>query len=330
MSPHFLRLFVAAFVVSLLAATSASAQDYPTKPVHLLVGQPPGAIGDIVIRGVAAAIGPVLKQPIVVENRVGAEGAIAGQACANAVPDGYTLCLMDAWSIALSPAIFKDMPYDSTRDFIPVSYLGSAGGGLWVSTRVPVKSVEELFAYAKANPGKLNFSTFGTASSASVYVEYLKNNRGIVFTGVPYKTALEAFRAVASGEVDVANYPLNAGLNNSRPEEVRLVAITSEERLPSRPEIPTYQEIGVPGAFVWFGLFAPRGTPDAVVKKINAAITEYLVRNDDMRKKFMEGPGLNITSLVGAPPEKFAEFVASQKEFMAKLVQDAKIEKTTR
>lgn len=323
---------IAAAAVSGFAFTPAAfAQNYPSKQINLLVSQPPGAIGDAIVRGIAAALAPRLGQNMVVDNRPGGEGVLAGQACVSAAPDGHTLCQLDGWNIALSPFVYNNMPYDTVKDLEPVVYMGSAGGGLWVNSRIPANSVEELFALAKKQPGKLNFSTFGIASSSHLYVEWLKNTKDIVFTGVSYKSALEAFRAVVAGEVDVANYPLRVGLANSKPDQVKLLAINSEARLKEYPKMPTYEEVGIKGAVAWFGIFAPKGTPAAIIDRLNKEIVANLINNDELRRRYLETPGLDTSGpVVGAPPAVFGKFIQDQRLLLSSMVKEAKITPVSR
>ncbi len=325
----FKRLTLIAGVLSLLMSQQAGAQVF-SKPVRLLTPNPPGSASDLALRGIAEVLSKDFGQTFVVENRPGASGTIAGQMCAQAAPDGHTMCLLDAFNAALSPAIYNNMPFDTKNDLMPVALLGFFPAGLWANKNLPVNSAADLFELAKKTPGKLNFSSFGAASSSSIYVAWLKNVRNVEFTNVSYKSALDAFRAVVSGEADVASYAMGTGLANSKPGEIKLLAVNNPTRLPDFPDVPTFKEVNLNGVLAWFGLFAPKGTPKELVERINASVIKGLINNPEMKKRFLDAAGIVPSTPAGGTPETFATFFDSELTVYAKLVKDAGIEKTDR
>ncbi len=310
-------------MAGLLAVHQAEAQ---TKPIRMIVQHPPGASSDIAVRGIGDVLGRSAGQVFVVENRVGADGTLAGQACVNAAPDGTTFCLLDAFHVALNPALFRNMPYNTVTDLKPVMNIGFFAAGLWVQKDLPVNSVADLLDLAKKEPGKYNFASFGTASSSSIYVAWLKNVKGIDFTNVSYKSAMEAFRSVVTGETHVASYALGAALNNSKAGEIKLLAINNPSRMDAFPGVPTFSESGLNGVLGWFGLFSPKGTPDAIVQRLNDQISREVMQVEAVRKRVIETPGLQVVGAAGKPAAEFATFVREEVSTYAKLVRDAKLE----
>jgi tripartite-type tricarboxylate transporter receptor subunit TctC len=314
---------VSGVIAGLLAVQQAEAQ---TKPVRMIVQHPPGASSDIAVRGIGDMITRKTGQVFVIENRVGADGTLAGQACVNATPDGTTFCLMDAFHIALNPSIYRNMPYDTVRDLVPVINIGFFASGLWVQKDLPVTSVAELLDLAKKQPGKYNFASFGTASSSSIYIAWLKNVKSVDFTNVSYKSAMEAFRSVVTGETHVASYAMGAALNNSKAGEIKLLAVNNPTRLADFPNVPTFTEAGINGVQGWFGIFAPKGTPAAIVQRFNSEIASEAMADPVVRKRVIETPGLQVVGNAGKSAAEFAKFVREEVDVYARLVRDAKLE----
>jgi len=320
---------LAGLAAALIAPSLAAAQTW-SKPVRLLTPNPPGSASDLALRGIAEVMSKATGQTFFVENRPGASGTIAGQACASAAPDGQTFCLLDAFNSALSPAIFNNMPFDTKNDLMPVVLLGFFPSGLWVNKDVPINSAEELLELARKQPGKINFATFGAASSSSIYVAWLKNVRGIEMTNVSYKSALDAFRAVIGGEAQVASYAMGPGLANSKPGELKLVAVNNPTRLPAFPNVPTFEEAKLSAVLAWFGLFAPKGTPQAVIDRINSEVVKGLIQNPETKKRFLDAAGIEPTGPAGGTPAEFAKFFESEISVYARMVKEAGIEKIDR
>lgn len=324
----FLRGFcVVAGLLAFLVSYQASAQPLFTKPVRLISPNPPGSASDTLLRGMAEVLSKEYGQPFVVENRPGASGSIGVQVCANAPADGHTFCLLDAFNVVLSPAIYRTMPVDTRNDLVPVVLMGFFPAGLWLNRNVAANSVAELFELAKKSPGKLNFGSFGPASSSAIYIAWLKKVRGVDFTNIPYKSALDAFRAAVTGEVDVVSYALEAARSNSAPGDVKLLAVNNPSRLTEYPDVPTFTEVGIDGVLAWFGLFAPRGTPQAVIERVNASVVKGLIDGPEAQKKIMDIAGIVPSAPAAGTPESFSKFVGTELGVYEKLVKDAGIEK---
>jgi tripartite-type tricarboxylate transporter receptor subunit TctC len=312
----------------LIVAHHAHAQ--MSQPVKIVTPNPPGSSSDHVSRGVAEVLSKALNQNFIVENKPGASGTIAAQMCAQAVADGKTLCVLDAFNSALALSIFSNMPYDSKKDLIPIALLGFFPSGLWVNKNLPVNSMDELFELAKKQPGKLNFATFGAASSSSIYAAWLKNVRGIDMTNVSYKSALDAFRAVLAGEADVASYAMGPAMANSKPGDIKLLAVNNPVRLESHPQVPTLTESNMKAVLAWFGLFAPKGTPPELIERMNAVIAKDLINNPEMRKKFLDVVGIIPNVPAGESANAFAKFFESEIDVYAGLVKESGVEKLQR
>ncbi len=317
-------------LMSTIMAPHALAQGSGSGPVRVLTPQAPGSASDLVSRGIAEALSKALGQAVIVENRPGASGLIAGQACAQAAPDGHTFCLLDASNAALGPALFKTMPFQPKDDLVPVVLVGFFPAGLFVNKSVAAKSINALLETGKTNPGKLNFATFGAATSSSIYAAWLKNVRGSDFTNVSYKSALEALRAVVTGEADIGYTNVGAAAANSKPEDLRLLAVNNPSRLPEFPDVPTFAEANINAAATWFGLFAPKGTKPDLTERINAEVIKGLINNPDMRKRFLDTSGVVPTAPAAGSPASFATFFDSELVVYDKLVKEAKIEKLDR
>jgi len=316
-----------AVILLALVSSQVAAQGLLSKPVRLLTPQSPGSASDLILRGVGEVLSKDSGVATFVENRTGASGTIAARACAQAEPDGHTFCMLDAFNVALSPAIYETLPYDSREDLVPVALMGFFPAGLWANAKLPANSMEELLALAKKNPGKLNFATFGAASSSSIYVAWFKNVRGIQFTNVPYKSALDAFRGVIAGETDVGSYALGPAARNSRPGQLKLLAVNNPERVKEFPDTPILSELNIDGVLAWFGLFAPKGTPKEIVERVNESIVKGLMNNPEMRKKFLDNAGIVPSAPAGGSADSFAKFVGKELDVYAKLVKDAGVEK---
>jgi len=260
-----------------LAVAQASAAEFPDRPVSIVVPFPAGGTPDILARVLGEAVGKRLGQPVVVDNRGGAGGNIGAQAVARAKPDGQTL-LMCAFGCSVAPLIYKPAPYDIKKDFAPVAMLATVPSVLVVNPKVPAKSVGELLAYARANPGKLNSASSGVGTSAHLATELLRAQTGVDLTHVPYKGAGQVATDLLGGQVDMYFDNLPASLPSIKSGKLRALAVASEKRSPSVPDVPTFAEAGVPNFVItpWFGLLAPAGTPEPVLQRLNAAFNDAL------------------------------------------------------
>jgi tripartite-type tricarboxylate transporter receptor subunit TctC len=309
--------------VSLAFATGATAfaQDYPTRPIRYIVGQAPGGSSDTLARMLTQRVGDGLGQQLVVDNRPGATGIIGAEVVAKANPDGYTL-LQAATSHATNPAMLTKLPYDSVRNFTPISLL-SQQPNIWiVHPSVPVKNIKELIAYVRSKPGQLNFGSSGTGGSQHLAGELLKGMTGIDMTHIPYKGSPPALIDLLAGRVPIMSSTMPPVLPHIRTGKVRALAVTSAKRSPALPDLPTVAESGVPGyeAIAWQGLLGPGGMPKPIVARINAEFVKVLKQPDVMAKLNEQG-----YETVASPPEWFAAYIRSEIVKWTKVIKAAGI-----
>lgn len=306
-----------AALLGLLAA--AQAQTYPTRPVKIIMPQPPGGIADITLRAVGQELSTVLGQPVIIENRPGAAGNIAGQACAQAQPDGYTLCMLSIGTLSLNPFLYKKVSYDPEKDFAPISMLFFIFEGLMVNPSLGVNSLKELIELSKTKPGTLNY--VAQASSITVFMETLKKNTGADLQRIPYAGGNEAALAVISGQAPVGFF----GIGNLYPQitegKVKLLAVDATERTPLLPDAPTLAEAGYTGLTLrpWWGLFGPAGTPQPVVDKVHAEVVRILSNRDFVERTLVKR-GLRPAPM---PLDDFKRFLMQDREQSRKLISDA-------
>jgi tripartite-type tricarboxylate transporter receptor subunit TctC len=292
------------FVAMCAAAASALAQSYPSKPIRLVVGFPPGGGNDIIARMVGAKMQESWGQPVVIDNKPGANSIIATEFVAKSASDGYTLLVNATGGMSVNPVLYTTLPYDPLKDFVPISMVGSFPLVLAVNPSVPARSVQELVAYAKANPGKLNYSAGSTAFQ--VATEMFKQMTGIDVRHIPYKGSAASITAVIAGDVQmtiVDTPPLVPQIKGGR---VRALAVTSAKRAGAMPDLPTIAESGVPGyeMVLWIGVFAPAGTPREIADKLNAEVVR-IVNLPDIREK-LDGMGVDP---LGNSSEQVAEWI---------------------
>ena len=273
---HGLRTLAAALAV---AAVGASAQTaYPSKPVHLVVPFPAGGGADNLARLIVPRVARILGQPIVIENRAGAGGNIGAELVSRATPDGYTLLYGTNGTHAINPSLYAQLRFDAAKDFIPVTRMTEIAALLVVNPQLPVQNLRDLLAYARANPGKLNFASAGNGTTSHLAGEMLKAAAGIYMVHIPYRGGAAAMTDLIGGQVQVMIDVMPNALPQAREGRVRGIAVSTTRRFPGAPEIPTLAESGLPGfeASAWDGIFAPAGTPAAVVERLNAAIVQAL------------------------------------------------------
>ena len=304
--------------VAACLAPLAQAQNYPVKPVRIISPYSPGGLGDLVPRAIATGLSEALGQQVLVENRPGASQAIGMQAAAKSPADGYTLVYGSVTSLAINPAVTRDLPYDPIRDFAPVSLCVITPLFLVVHPSVPARNVKELIALAKRQPGRLTFASGGGGSSNHLAGELLKSLAGVDLLHVPYKGAGPAMVDVMAGHVDLMLGA--AGLAEARAGRVRVLGVTSARRAASAPELPTLAESGVPGyeATIWFGLLAPAGTPQAVINRLSQEIGKVLAQNA-MRERF------STVDLTPSTPEAFAGHIRREIPKWRKVVAGARL-----
>jgi tripartite-type tricarboxylate transporter receptor subunit TctC len=257
---------------------AAFAQDYPTRPVTLIVAQPPGGGTDIIARIIAQALSTQLGEPFVVENRPGAGTVVGTAAAANAAPDGYTLLTGLTANMAVNPSLFAHLSYDPIRDFTPVSMLAQFPFAVVVSNNFSAHSIKELVALAKEKPGAINFASAGNGTGQHLSTVLFELDAGIQMTHVPYRGAAPAYTDVMSGQTPVFFDNLASALGQIKGGSVRALAVTGPERSPLLPDVPTVAESGVPQYVyvVWFGLWAPKATPQPIVAKLYAEVQKAL------------------------------------------------------
>ena len=314
-----------AVVISLLSAGIAHAQNYPNKPVRIMVGYSPGGGVDTTARMVAVALSEVWGSSVIVENRPGAAGNIATEYTAKAAPDGYTLVLCNIGSHGVTPARFrKRLTYDPVADFAFPAKIGGVPNVFMVHPSMPMRTLGQYIAYARAHPGKLNFGSSGVGASPHMSIELLKSITGIDIVHVPYKGAAAALSDVMSGQMEssvgnLAGGPL-AAIKSGR---VRALGVTSAKRNVQLPDVPTFQEQGVAGYDVtgWYGLCTQARVPRQIITKINADLNKLL--NGGALRKRLEDQGIDITP---ATPEEFAAHVKAEIAKWTKVVQEAHLE----
>ena len=306
--------------IVLVAGAMCQAQNYPSRPVRILVPTPAGGPGDLLARGVAQSLGQTLSQAIVVENRVGGDSIIAVDACAKAAPDGLTLCSIDSFAVTLNPVLHSKLPYDPERDLAPVIHYGSMGSALSVRPSLAVNSLRELLEIAKAKPNSISFGTYGLASANNLYVEWMKNALGISFLNVPYKAASQAMQALLTGEIDVMAYSLGQTMAQANAGKVKILAVAGEERSAALPAVPSFKESGLDVSIrAWFGLFAPAATPPQVVQRLNAELAALLA-SSAFKEKFLSSLGIEAQAPAGQPSEAFARYIRQERAMYANLV----------
>ncbi len=294
------RVFLATLAATSLGAIAQTNANWPTRPIKLIVPFPAGGGYDFMARNLAQKLTDSLGQPVVVENRAGANGNIGSDAVAKAAPDGYTLLLGGIGPQAFSVALYPKLPFDPQRDFAPVSLVASQPNLLLTHPSLPVKSVAELVALAKAKPGELPFGSTGSGSGQHFGLEQLKAVSGIDVIHVPYKGAAPLHMAMLAGEVKVAFNIIQLPMQQVRRGELRALALASKKRSPLAPEVPTMAELGYPIDFdTWYAVFAPTGTPRDIVAKLNAAILRAL--SDPAFKERALALGID---LIGSSPEQ--------------------------
>ena len=311
-------------LMPLLCATSAQAavgDDYPSRPVRLLVPNPPGGGSDAVARILAQKLGERLNQQFVVDNRAGGGGIIANETVARANPDGYTLLLAFIGPVAISPALTK-VPYDSVKDFAPVALVAAGQYMLVLHPSVPAKSLKDFVAYAKANPGKINYASAGNGSPLHLAAELFKARAGVNMVHVPYKGGGPATAAILAGEVQAVFGSLTSVVPQIKAGKLTAIGVTGAKRSTLAPEYATIAELGYPGFEMtsWYGVLLPAKSPPAVTAKLNAGINESLQAKDVIDS--LKRQGLDAT---GGAPEVFAAHIKSELAKWAKVVKDAGI-----
>src|SRR5437870_3932345 len=308
-------------LVAALASFIALAQVYPSKPVHLVVTYPPAGSSDLMARILGQKLSELWGEPVIVENKPGAAGSIGMEYAAHQPPDGYTFVIGNLGPTVVNPILSK-VPYDVERDFVPVSLIASGPNILVVNPNTPARTLGELIAYARANPGKLNFGSGGSGSVAHLSGEMLKSLAHVDIVHVPYKGGILSVNDLIAGHVQMVFSDALPVMQHIRAGTLRALAITSPERSPLVPDVPTCVESGVPGlvAVNWWGVLLPAGTPKPVADKFYADLVKVM-QDPEVKEKFAQ-LGVEATSGTG---EQFAAYMRAETAKYAKLIKEANI-----
>ena len=303
------KLAIAIALASLCLAQLARAADYPTRPVTLVVAFTPGGPSDVLSRIVGRQLERILGQTFVIDNRPGGGGNIAAEVVAHATPDGYTLLMGNNSILATNGALYKKLNYDAEKDFAPISMIGTQPNILVVNPDLPVHSLADLIALAKANPGKLNYANSGFGAAAHLSAELFKSAAHVDIVAVSYKGAAPALLDVIAGHVQMMFATSASVIGHIKSGALRPLAVTTLKRTPLMPELPTVAELGLPGfdATTWHGLVAPAGTPKDVIATLNRATVQALADPDARRA--LGDLGVDI---VGDTPQEFGAYIASE------------------
>jgi tripartite-type tricarboxylate transporter receptor subunit TctC len=299
--------------------STAAAQSYPSKPIRIYTSAPAGPY-DVAMRGLAPSLQQALGQPIVVENKTGANYVPLGEACARGGPDGYSLCTADVYTNVVNVYAYSKLPY-APKDFVPIIHFGFLYSALIVHPSVPANTVQELLAAARANPRTLNFGTSGVATNSNMYVEYWKNTGVADFQPIAYKSFVQSLNAVISGEVHASLFALGQAMSQARAGKVKALAVIGERRSKLAPDTPTIREAGVDLVInTWGGLLAPAGTPRDIVMRWNTEFRK-LMNDAPLRAKTLEAQGFEQLPPSGGTPEEFAAFLEAEHRKIARIIQ---------
>ena len=320
------RALLAALLLALCMCGSlgaARAQSYPNRTITMVVPFPPGGSTSIVGRIIADKMSELLGQSIVVDNRGGAGGTVGSKSVAKSDPDGYTLLLGYTGTLAIAPSLYRNAGYDPRKDFEPIGMIGSSPSSLVVHPSFPAKTVAEFVAYAKANPGKVNFGSAGIGTVGHITGEYFAQATGIKIVHIPYKGTGPAISDLLGGHIPMSFSPIATTAGNVNGGLLRALAVTSAHRNKLLPEVPTMIEAGVTGfdAVLVYGLVAPAGTPPEVIDRLNEALRDALA--SDAVKKQLELDGTEITP---STPQQYADFIDKDEKKWSELVKASGVE----
>jgi len=324
-APRLLRVALAAALICGIAQSFARSQEatYPNRPIKMLVGFGAGGGTDIVARILAQKMSESLGQSIVVENRTGASGMIAAEDEAKSAPDGYTLMMGSQTTYAVAPALYRKVTLDAAKDFAGIGLTGASPLVLVVNPSFAAHSVKDVIAMAKADPGKINFGTGGLGTTPHMSAELFQHTAGIKMVHVAYRGEAPAINDLLAGQIPLMFANLSAVMGNLKAGTLRALAVTSAQRSPSAPDIPTVAEAALPGfeTETWWGIVAPAETPRAILAKLNAAARQALA-NDDTKRRFAD---LGMTN-GGSSPEELDAYIKSEIAKWANVIKDANIQ----
>jgi tripartite-type tricarboxylate transporter receptor subunit TctC len=313
-----LNMRIAGVALALFAVATASAQDFPTRPIKIIVPFSPGGAVDGPTRVIAQELSRRVGQGVIVDNRPGAGATIGAEVVAKSPADGYTL-LLASQTNAISATLYPVLGFDSIADFAPISLLGREPGVVVVHPSLPVKSIAELIAYVKDNPGKVDYASSGNGSGQHLFAAMFAAMAGIKMTHIPYRGSGQATTDLLSGVVKVSIPGLSSMLGHIRAGKLRPLAVTGVHRSPQLPDVPTMAEAGVPGysAYVWMGIMAPKGTPPAIVARLNRELLATLATSEV--KNFMAGASIEP---LGSTPGEFEAFFKEERDRWAKVIKE--------
>jgi tripartite-type tricarboxylate transporter receptor subunit TctC len=317
------RRLLTVLTLSLLPAL-ATAQDFPAKPIKLIVPFPAGGPNDIIARIVGQRMSELTRQPVIIDNRGGAGGALGTDAVAKAAADGYTIGIVNCGALAINQSMEK-VPYETLKDLAPITLVVTVPEMLVVASNVPAKNMSELVALAKAQPGKLNFASTGPGSLPHLAGELLKLTAKIDIAHVPYRGAAPAINDLLGQQVQMTFLDLPAILPHIRSGSLKPIALGTDARAPTAPDVPTTFELGMPTLRIenWYGMVAPSGTPPAIIAALNRITTTALA--DPAVKEKLAEQGLTT---VGNSPEQFRDYIAAETAKWAKVIKDAGVQTT--
>lgn len=318
---HLVSAFIAFGLALAPAAPSQAADEYPTRPVHIVIPYPAGGVTDIFGRLVAEELRKSLGQPVVVDNKPGGVTMIGAEAVARSKPDGYTLLMTTSIPI-VNTVVFKKTPYE-VSDFTPVAGIAKTPNVLTLNPSVPVRNLREMVAYAKAHPDKLNSAILGTGSIVHLIAERFAFQAGLTLTHVPYRGDAQAVTDLLAGQVQMYFASIGTVAQHLRAGTLRGIAVTGEERTSGAPDVPTFRESGYPDMFsyVWYGMLAPTGTPRSIIERLNRDITAA-VASPELRDRLVREGGLPLSG----SPEQFGAFMKDDLAQYAKVMRDAKLQ----
>jgi len=312
-------------LAALAATPSSRADDYPSRPIHVIVPFAPGGATDFAIRLIQQNLAQALGQPIVIDNRGGAAGTVGTELAAQAAPDGYTLLFGNVGTISINPYFFPEMKVKPERDFAPISLVSETPGIVIASKKFPPDSLKEMVAYAKAHPGKINYAASGISTLNTLAMEEFRHAAGLEMTQIPYKGgAGPAILDLIAGNVDVMLVTLSAAAAHVKAGQLKALAITTQQRAPLLPDVPTFAESGYPEevSSSWQGLFAVNGTPQPIVDRLHAAIVKANA-DPNVRKLMSEAGTLAVAS---DSPQSFKNYLAADRKKWAAVVERVKAE----
>ena len=315
---HGISRLVLALLAGLAIGMQAQAQTYPSSPLRLIVQYPAGGALDVLARNVMQRASTLLGQTIIVDNKPGASGLIAFDACAKAAPDGYTMCLGTGEGMSFNPNLFAKLPYNAERDFTPVIDLVRLSGVIIASADAPFSTLQGMIATARSKPGSINWASFGVASNPHIYLEWIKHKGKVDITHIPYKGSAQTIPALMTNEAQVSYVALGFVLPQIRAGKLKALAVTTAKRMPQLPDVPTLAELGLdPGFGNWVGIFVPAGTPRPVVTRLNTALAS-VVKDPEFSEKFLS---LQAYEPVGDSVDSFAAFVKADRAVAKRVVQ---------